>query len=121
MVTMKEKTKNVKGGVLVISERQYEQMRVAFAIGLGLKYHNLKPDDLFKKEMNPRWLRMFDVLGGVARQKEFKKRKGFVLSPYEVRELKEKGRTEFCSFEIRKTKGGCVINLGTMRLRGKIR
>ena len=80
---------------LAISKKQLDKLRIFYAIALASGYRGLSANTLFEEGVNPKWMKTFDVLG----------RRGIEgLEDWQIRELKEQGKTEYGCFKIRKTK-----------------
>lgn len=48
---------------LQLSRKQFDRLRMAYAVLLAEKYYGLKAEDLFVKGYNPEWLAQYDVIG----------------------------------------------------------
>ena len=90
---------------LKVSPRQFEKMKIMYAIGLALNHHGLRPKDIFENSLNPDWIRLKDTLKGHWDN-------GVWLQPWQAEALEETGKCEFGLFKIRKTKKGYIVQAG---------
>lgn len=95
---------------VVISDKQFEEMQIVYAVLLAVKYHNLHPKDLFESGLNPEWIKAYDVLGRWGKEYWEKRISEF---PEDLDEISQG------FFKYRKTKKGYVVSTDIVRLRSK--
>lgn len=97
-----------------VSPRQFEKMRLMYAVGLAINYRGLTAKTVFEKGVNPDWLRLKDVLGRMTPKNTI------TLNEHQKQNLKEKKQCEYGLFTIKKTKKGYVVYAG-MKLRIRVK